>query len=113
MFSPGDICPDNNLLTAAGVRFLDFEASGFHSVFLDAAYLRMPFSTCWCVFALPSGLGAAAEARYREQVCGIWPRLAEDAVWLPGVRRAVAAWTMSSMWWLLRRAIDGRLVDER
>ena len=105
VFSPGDICPDNNLLTAAGVRFLDFEASGFHSVFLDAAYLRMPFSTCWCVFALPAGLGKAAEARYREQVCGIWPRLAEDAIWRPGVRRAVAAWTMSSMWWLLRRAM--------
>ena len=61
VFSPGDICPDNNLLTAEGVRLIDFESAGFHPVFLDAAYLRMPFSTCWCVFALlyrPSGRGA-------------------------------------------------------
>ncbi|MCW2930170.1 MAG: hypothetical protein JWM19_1132 [Actinomycetia bacterium] len=53
VFSPGDICPDNNLLTPAGVRFIDFEESGHHPAFLDAAYLRMPFSTCWCVFRLP------------------------------------------------------------
>jgi hypothetical protein len=114
VFSPGDICPDNNLLTADGVRFLDFEASGFHSVFLDVAYLRMPFSTCWCVFRLPAGLGEAAETRYRQQVSRIWPDLADDAVWQPGVRRAVAAWTMSSMWWLLRRALeaDSSMNDE-
>lgn len=105
VFSPGDICPDNNLLTEDGVRFLDFEAAGFHSVFLDAAYLRMPFSTCWCVFRLPAGLGASAEARYRAEVGQIWPDLADDAVWRPGLRRAVAAWTMSSMWWLLGRAL--------
>lgn len=107
VFSPGDICPDNNLLTAGGVRFLDFEAAGFHSVFLDAAYLRMPFSTCWCVFRVPAQVQAAAERRYRDQVGQIWPELADDAVWRPGLRRAVAAWTLSSMWWLLRRALAG------
>ena len=36
VFSPGDICPDNNLLTSAGVRFIDFEEAGFHPAFLDA-----------------------------------------------------------------------------
>jgi hypothetical protein len=107
VFSPGDICPDNNMLTAAGVRFLDFEAAGFHSVFLDAAYLRMPFSTCWCVFRVPGELAMSAEARYRAQVGQIWPDLADDAFWQPGLRRAVAAWTLSSMGWLLRRALKG------
>jgi hypothetical protein len=105
VFSPGDICPDNNMLTAGGIRFLDFEAAGYHSVFLDAAYIRMPFSTCWCVFRLPSELSAAAEAAYREQVCLIWPELADDDVWQPGIRRAVAAWTLSSMTWLLGRSL--------
>jgi hypothetical protein len=105
VFSPGDICPDNNLLTSAGVKFVDFEEAGFHPVFLDAAYITMPFSTCWCVFRFPPELSAGAEAAYREQVRTVWPDLADDAVWQPGLRRAVAAWTMSSTSWLLRRSV--------
>jgi hypothetical protein len=105
VFSPGDICPDNNLLTEAGVRFLDFEEAGFHSAFLDAAYIRMPFSTCWCVFRLPSDLTAAAESAYRAQVSLTVPELADDEIWARGLRLAVAAWTLSSTTWLLRRAL--------
>jgi hypothetical protein len=107
VFSPGDICPDNNLVTADGIRFVDFESAGFHSVFLDAAYLRMPFSTCWCVFRLPAEVAASTEAAYRQEVTAQWPELADDTIWQGGVRRAVAAWTMSSMWWLLGRALKG------
>jgi hypothetical protein len=107
VFSPGDICPDNSLLTSGGVRFVDFEDSGYHPVFLDAAYLRMPFSTCWCAFQLPAWLRDAAEERYRAQVTRIWPRLADDGTWQRGVRRAVAAWSLNSMWWLLGRALAG------
>jgi len=107
VFSPGDICPDNSLLTPGGIRFIDFEESGYHPVFLDAAYLRMPFSTCWCVFRLPAGLREAAEERYRAQVARIWPRLSDDGTWQRGVRRAVAAWSLNSMWWLLGRALAG------
>ncbi|HUN30911.1 MAG TPA: hypothetical protein VMU95_02745 [Trebonia sp.] len=107
VFSPGDICPDNSLLTPTGVQLIDFEDSGFHSVFLDAAYLRMPFSTCWCTFRLPAGLRGAAEERYRAQVARIWPDLTDDLSWERGVRRAVAAWSLNSMWWLLGRALAG------
>ena len=115
VFTPGDLCPDNNLLTPAGVRLLDFEAAGIYPVFLDAAYIRMPFSTCWCVFRLPAELSQAAEARYRAAVCTAWPELADDAVWQPGIRRGIAAWTMNSMGWLLGRALGGDppLADER
>jgi hypothetical protein len=105
VFSPGDICPDNNLVTSAGVKFVDFEEAGFHPVFLDAAYITMPFSTCWCVFRFPPELSAGAEAAYREEVSAVWPDLADDAVWQPGMRRAVAAWTLSSTSWLLRRSL--------
>jgi hypothetical protein len=105
VFSPGDVCPDNNLMTPAGIRFVDFEEAGYHSAFLDAAYIRMPFSTCWCVFRLPAEPSAAAEAAYREQACLVWPELADDAIWQPGIRRAVAAWTLSSTSWLLRRSL--------
>jgi hypothetical protein len=105
VFSPGDICPDNNLLTAAGVRFIDFESAGFHSVFLDAAYLRMPFSTCWCVFTLPDDLAAEAEGAYRELVSTAIAPLANDEVWSRGVRLASAAWTLHAMTYLLDRSV--------
>jgi hypothetical protein len=107
VFSPGDVCPDNNLLTTDGIRFIDFEEAGFHSAFLDAAYIRMPFSTCWCVFRFPAELSAAAEDAYRTQVCLAWAELADDAIWAPGMRLAVAAWTLSSTSWLLRRSLSG------
>lgn len=106
VFSPGDICPDNNLLTPDGIRFIDFEEAGFHSAFLDAAYIRMPFSTCWCVFRFPAELAAAAEDAYRAQASLVCPDLADDAVWRPGMRLGVAAWTLSSTSWLLRRAME-------
>jgi hypothetical protein len=109
VFSPGDICPDNTMLTSNGIRFFDFEEAGFHSVFLDAAYIRMPFATCWCVFRLPAELSLEAESAYRDQVSVVWPQLADDGVWRPGVLRASAAWTLSSMSWLLRRCLRGDL----
>jgi hypothetical protein len=114
VFSPGDICPDNNLLTTGGVRFVDYERAGFHPAFLDAAYLRMPFSTCWCVFRLPDGMAARAERVYRELVSEVHPELAGDDVWLPGVRLAVAAWSSHAMTYLLDRSLiaDMSMIDD-
>ena len=106
VFSPGDICPDNNLITAGGVRFIDFENAGFHSVFLDAAYLRMPFSTCWCVFALPGDLAAEAEGGYRELVSTVHVELADDEIWSRGLRLATTAWTLHAMTYLLDRGVE-------
>ena len=111
VFSPGDICPDNNLVTAAGVRFIDFESAEFHSVFLDAAYLRMPFSSCWCVFRLPAALAARSEAVYRELVTGVYPSLADEESWLHGMRLAMTAWTLHGTTHLLgpSLAADGSM----
>jgi hypothetical protein len=105
VFSPGDICPDNNLITADGVRFVDFESAGFHSVFLDAAYLRMPFSSCWCVLRMPAWLTAAGEKAYRAEVAAVFGDLKSDAVWEAGLLRAMAAWTLHAMSYLLDRAV--------
>lgn len=105
VFSPGDLCPDNNLITGGGVRFIDFEYAEYHSAFLDAAYLTMPFSTCWCVFRLPAELARQAQATYRDLVAVAFPALASDDVWLPGLRRAMAAWTMHPITYLLDRSM--------
>ncbi|MEU9044918.1 MULTISPECIES: hypothetical protein [unclassified Kitasatospora] len=107
-FSPGDTCPDNNLLTPDGLRLLDFEVACYQSVFLTAAYCRMPFATCWCVFALPAGIARRIEAAYRAEVVPVYPALAEDAVWEAGMTRAVAVWTTNATLRLLpRTAEDG------
>ena len=114
VFSPGDICPDNNVLTSGGVRFVDFESAEFHAVFLDGAYLRMPFSTCWCVFRLPDRVRQRAEAVYRRLVSVIHPDLADDRIWRAGMRRGVAAWTLHAMTYLLDQALmsDMPMIDD-
>lgn len=100
-FSPGDTCLDNNLLTANGLRLVDFESACFSPVFMTAAYCRMPFPSCWCVFDMPPDLAAEVEGAYREQVVAAYPALADDAVWEAGMRQAVAAWTLDVTSWLL------------
>ncbi|WP_067143438.1 hypothetical protein [Microtetraspora malaysiensis] len=113
-FTPGDTCPDNNLLTPDGLRLIDFEFACFQSVFLTAAYCRMPFSTCWCVYRLPTGLAEEIEHAFRAEVVNAYPELADDAVWQAGVRRAVAVWTVDATVALLPRTLeDGPLHPTR
>ena len=100
-FTPGDTCLDNNLLTPQGLRLIDFESACFAPVFLTAAYCRMPFPSCWCVFRLPGALATEIEQAFREQVMVAYPTLADDAAWEAGMRRAVAAWTLDVTEWLL------------
>ncbi|MBG0828959.1 hypothetical protein HS041_14385 [Planomonospora sp. ID67723] len=105
-FTPGDTCPDNNLLTPDGLRLIDFETACFQSVFLTAAYCRMPFATCWCVFRPPPGLAEEVEETFRAEVVTAYPALAEDAVWQAGMRRAIAIWTVHTTVRLLPRAAE-------
>lgn len=105
-FTPGDTCLDNNLLTPDGLRLIDFESASYSSVFLTAAYARMPFPSCWCAYRLPADVAAQTEAAYREQLTATYPALADDAVWEAGIRRAVAAWTIDVTVWLHPRTIQ-------
>lgn len=61
----GDPCPGNDLHTADGIRFIDFEQASLGNGLNELAYLRVGFPTCWCVTAAPEPLLAAAEAAYR------------------------------------------------
>ncbi|MFE2410139.1 hypothetical protein ACFXDE_17560 [Kitasatospora sp. NPDC059408] len=112
-FTPGDTCPDNNLLTPDGLRLIDFEAACYQSVFLTAAYCRMPFSTCWCVFRLPPGQTEAIEEAYRTEIVAAYPALAEDAVWQAGMQQAIAAWTVYTTVWLVPRTAENKPLHSR
>ncbi|GLW05527.1 hypothetical protein Misp01_06570 [Microtetraspora sp. NBRC 13810] len=107
-FTPGDTCADNVLLTPDGPVLIDFESASFAPVFLTAAYFRMPFSSCWCVFRLPGDVAAQVEDAYRAEVAEVYPPLADDGLWRPGVRRAVAAWTVNATVHLLPRSTPDR-----
>jgi hypothetical protein len=102
-FSPSDLCPDNNLVTNRGVRFLDFEWGCIRDVTLDVAYLRVPFPSCCCVFRLPAGMADAMLAAWRAEIIEVWPRLADDDVLMPRLLDAQLLWTWLSTWWLMPR----------
>ncbi|MFI5529527.1 aminoglycoside phosphotransferase family protein [Kitasatospora sp. NPDC051853] len=61
----GDPCPGNDLHTADGVRFIDFEQASLGSGLVELAYLRIGFPTCWCVTSAPDPLLSRAETAYR------------------------------------------------
>jgi hypothetical protein len=118
-FSPSDSCPDNNLITSRGVRFLDFEGGCLRNIMLDAASLQLPFPSCWCGFDLPAGMTDAMFAAWRAEVQGMWPDLQDDAVVLPRMLDSVLFWVWVSTYWLLPRPgesdapIDGHLPAPR
>ncbi|WP_460396165.1 hypothetical protein [Actinophytocola sediminis] len=97
-FSPSDSCPDNNLITTKGVRFLDFEGGCVRNAIFDAAYLRVPFPSCWCPFALPAGMTDAMLAGWRAEVRVVWPDLDEDSVLVPRLLDAQLFWVWLTTW---------------
>jgi hypothetical protein len=103
-FSPSDACPDNNVITSKGVRFLDFEGGCWRDVLLDAGYLRVPFPSCWCSFTLPAGMTEAMVAAWRAEIRDVWPDLDDDEVLQAGLLDAQLFWVWVSTWWFLPRA---------
>ena len=88
----GDPCPDNVRLVDGRLRVYDFEYASIGHVLLDAAYLSVPFPTCWCVASLPPPLVTRANAAYRERL-GI-----VDAVgWHRELALACAAWLVATV----------------
>jgi hypothetical protein len=100
-FSPSDSCPDNNLITGKGVRFLDFEGGCVRNIMFDAAYLRVPFPACWCAFGLPTGMTDAMLAGWRAKVRARWHDLDDDSVFLARLIDAQLFWVWFTTWQLL------------
>ncbi len=102
-FSPSDTCPDNNLVTSRGVRFVDFEWGCFRDIVLDAAYFRVPFPACEASFALPARLAAALVEAWRTEIAGVWPELDEPERLARRLLDAQVLWVWLCTWWLLPR----------
>lgn len=104
-FSPSDTCPDNNLVTSRGVRFVDFEWGSFRDVVLDAAYVRVPFPGCAASFALPSGVADQMLDAWRTEVAPVWPELDDPDVLRSRLADAHLLWVWWSSWQLLPRLL--------
>ena len=102
-FSPSDTCPDNNLVTSRGVRFVDFEWGCFRDVALDAAYFRVPFPGCEASFALPSGMAESMLEAWRNEIAAVWPDLDEPERLERRLLHAQLLWVWVCTWWLLPR----------
>lgn len=102
-FSPSDTCPDNNLVTSRGVRFVDFEWGCFRDVALDAAYFRVPFPGCESSFALPDGMADAMLEAWRNEIATVWPDLDDPTLLGARLLDAQVLWVWLCTWWLLPR----------
>ncbi|MGW7053760.1 aminoglycoside phosphotransferase family protein [Streptomyces sp. NPDC054887] len=67
----GDPCPGNDLRTATGVRFVDFEHASLGNGLVELAYVRIGFPTCWCAMSVTGPPLAEAEEVYRATWRGI------------------------------------------
>ena len=102
-FSPSDTCPDNNLVTSRGVRFVDFEWGCFRDIVLDAAYFRVPFPGCEASFALPPGMADTLLATWRNEIAAVWPDLEESGRLEARLFDAQLLWVWLCTWWFLPR----------
>ena len=105
-FSPSDTCPDNNLVTSRGVRFVDFEWGCFRDVVLDAAYVRVPFPSCPASFALPQAVADQMLDAWRAEVAPVWPELDDPELLESRLVDAQLLWVWWSTWLLLPRVLD-------
>ncbi|MEV0375108.1 aminoglycoside phosphotransferase family protein [Streptomyces sp. NPDC050636] len=85
----GDPCPGNDLHTATGIRFIDFEQASLGSGLMELAYLRIGFPTCWCVTSASEPLLERAEHAYRKEWRTVTGSEAQD-----GLADACAGWLL-------------------
>jgi hypothetical protein len=103
--TPADACPDNNVATPAGLVLLDFEQATMRHVAWDAAYLLVPWPSCWCSWRIPADVAGVALARWRAAVAPTVP-VVGSAAFDRDLDVAVAAWAFLSSAWFLAGAVD-------
>lgn len=104
--SPADTCPDNNLRTSNGMKLLDFEGATFRHIAWDAAYLTVPWPSCWCSWRLPDEVSEAALRAWRAGVATAFPAASPRATHLDQkIEMARTAWAFISANYFLGAAL--------
>jgi hypothetical protein len=97
------VCPDNNVETPDRLVLVDFEGAEFRHIAWDAAYLTVPWPSCWCSWRIPDDVSASALGRWRAT---IEPHLAPAAAAMldDAIRDATIAWALITTAWFLDTA---------
>lgn len=102
VLSPGDTCPDNNVLADGRAWLLDFEHAQARHRAWDAAYLRVPWPTCWCAWQVPAAHAQRALARLLDaSFDGPVP-----ASFVDDLDAATLLWCLVSARWFLAGALE-------
>ena len=112
VLSPFDACPDNNIRTATGLRLIDFEGAAVVHPAWDVAYLRVPWPSCWCAWAMPDTVAERAQQAWRERLqAGLAPSGIEPdwSAMDAAIRLASLVWSLVTVGWFL----PGALADRR
>jgi hypothetical protein len=92
-----DACPDNVLETGEGLRLIDFETGHFGHAFVDIAYGRMMFPSCWCANRLPHPVVQQMEHTYRTILIKQRPAVEHDSVFETALVRACGYWMLNTL----------------
>lgn len=103
--TPSDACPDNNLRTVGGLSLIDFEGATFRHLAWDAAYLTVPWPSCWCSWRLPKTSATAALDTWRSTVRATVPEVDSDD-FRHDLGVATLLWTMVSVSWFLPATLE-------
>ena len=102
--TPGDTCPDNNVIVDDAVHLIDFEGAEWRHVAWDVAYLSVPWPSCWCSWRIPGEVADRAVERYRATVEDTLPYV-RTAQFRRDVADAATGWALISSAWFLPRAL--------
>lgn len=109
-FTPADVGPENILLNAEGVQFLDYEWGGFRDATLDIAYAVVTFPRHLNADSLDDETVARWERQivdaWRSEVEAVWPVLGHDRDLNRKVLTARLLWVWMSTAWLLEETAD-------
>ena len=70
----------------------------------DAAYLTVPWPTCWCSWRIPDASAERALDAYREEAVDGIPYVGTEA-FLPDVEAARSCWALVTVSWSLTTAL--------
>jgi hypothetical protein len=92
-----DACPDNVLDTGEGLRLIDFETGHFSHAFIDIAYGRMMFPSCWCANRLPHTVVQQMENTYRAILIKQRPSVESDSIFETALVSACGYWMLNTL----------------
>ena len=98
--------PQHAVDTDDGLVLLDFEGAEYRHLAWEAAYLTVPWPSCWCSWRLPDAVVARALTVWQQAVAPACPA-ATAAPFQDDLVRATLGWVFISTGWFLAAALEG------